>query len=67
MKIKDTTSTSLAVGSQRLEMYFEEGHRPYSPEEKFVEGRSSIRHKRISESLSLEDSLRKCREDNQKE
>ena len=32
---KDSTITSLVVGSQRLEMDFEEGQRPYSPEEEF--------------------------------
>ena len=66
MKTQDSTSTSSGVGSQRLEMDFEEGRRPYSTEEEFFEGRSSIRHKRSSESLSLEDSVRKCREDNER-
>ena len=47
-------------------MDIEEGRRPYSFEEGFVEGRRSIRHKRSSEPLSLEDSLRKCREDNER-
>ena len=47
-------------------MDFEEGQRPCSPQEDFFEGRSSIRHKRSSESLSLEDSVRKCREDNER-
>ena len=66
MKTKDSTSTSLAAGSQRLEMHFEEGRRPYSPEEEFVGRIISIRHKRSKESLSLEDSVRKCREDNER-
>ena len=61
METKDSTSTSrkLDIGDE-----FEEGWRPYSPKEEFVEGRRSIRHKRRSESLSLADSMRKCREDN---
>ena len=47
-------------------MDIEEGWRPYSPEEEFVEGRRSIRHGMSSEPLSLEDSMRKCREDNER-
>ena len=47
-------------------MDIEEGQRPYSPEEEFVEGRMSIIHKRSSEPLILEDSVRKCREDNER-
>ena len=47
-------------------MDFEEGQRPYSFEEEFVEGRKSIRYKRGSDPLSLEDSVRKCREDNER-
>ena len=47
-------------------MDFEEGRRPYSPEEEFVEGIRSIRHKMSNEPLSLEDSMRKCREDNER-
>ena len=47
-------------------MDLEEVQRPYSPEEEFVAGTSSIRHKRSSQPLSLEDSVRKCREDNEK-
>ena len=47
-------------------MDIEEGRRPYSPKEEFVEGISSIIHKRSSEPLSLEDSVRKCREDNER-
>ena len=66
MKTKDSISTSLAVASRRLEMDFEEGRRPYSLEEDFTEGRRSIRHKRSSESLILEDLVRKCREDNER-
>ena len=66
MKTKDSTSTSLAVASQRLEMDFEEGRRPYIHEEEFAEGRRSITHKRINEPLILEDSVRKCREDNER-
>ena len=46
-------------------MDFEEGKRPYSHKEEFVEGRRSIRHTRSSEPLILEDSMRKCREDNE--
>ena len=48
-------------------MDFEEGHIPYSPEEKYVEIREVIsnEHKRSSKSLSLEYSVRKCREDNE--
>ena len=65
VKTKYSTSTSSVVGSQRLEMDFEQVRRPYSPEEEFVEGIRSIRHNRISEPLSLEDSVRKCREDNE--
>ena len=37
MKSKDSTSTSSAVESQRLEMDFEEGQRPYSLEEELVQ------------------------------
>ena len=66
MKTKDSISTNSPVGSQILEMDFEEGRRPYSPEEEFVEGRKSIRHKRSTEPLILEDSMRKCREDNER-
>ena len=47
-------------------MDFEEGQRPCSPQEDFVEGRRSIRHKRSSELLRLEDLVRKCREDNER-
>ena len=47
-------------------MDIEEGRRPYSPKEDFVEGRRSTRHKMSSELLSLEDSMRKCREDNER-
>ena len=47
-------------------MDLEEGWRPYSLEEEFVEGRRSTRHKMISEPLRLEDSVRKCREDNER-
>ena len=47
-------------------MDIDEGWRPYSPKEEFVEGRKSMRHKMSSESLSLEDSVRKCREDNER-
>ena len=39
MKTKYSTSKSSIVGSQRLGMDIEEGRRPYSPEEEFVEGR----------------------------
>ena len=66
MKTKDSTSTSSAVQGQRLEMDFEEGQRPYSPKEEFVEGIRSITFKRSSELLILEDSVRKCREDNER-
>ena len=59
-----STSKSSTVGSQRFGMDIEEGWIPYSPKEEFVEGRSSIRHKRSSGLLGLEDSVRKCREDN---
>ena len=47
-------------------MDFEEGRRPYSPKEEFVEGKISIRHKRSIEPLILEDSMRKCRKDNER-
>ena len=47
-------------------MDIEEGRRPYSPEEDFIEGRRSIRHKMSSEPLSLEDSVRKYTEDNER-
>ena len=47
-------------------MDIEEGQRPYSPEEEFVEGISSIRHKMRSELLILEDLVRKCRDDNER-
>ena len=66
MKTKDSTSTSSIVGSQRLEMDFKEGRRPYSSKEEFVDGRRSITHKRSIELLSFQDSVRKCREDNEK-
>ena len=65
VKTEYSTSKSSTIGSQRLGMDIEEGRRPYSPEEEFVEGRRSIRHKMSSELLSLEDSVRKCREDNE--
>ena len=42
MKIRDSTSTSSAVGSQRLKMDLEDGKRPYSLEKEFVEGRSQV-------------------------
>ena len=58
MKTKESTSTSSIVVSPRLEMDFDKGWRPYSPEEEFVEGRRSIRNKRSNELLSLEDSVR---------
>ena len=66
VKTKYSTSKRSTVGSQRLRMDIEEGRRPYSPEEEFVEGRKSIGHKRSSEPLILEDSMRKCREDNER-
>ena len=47
-------------------MDFEERQRPYSLEEEFVEGIRSVRHQRINEALILEDSVRKCREDNER-
>ena len=47
-------------------MNFEEGWRPYSPEEDFVKGIMSIIHKTRSEPLILVDSVRKCREDNER-
>ena len=47
-------------------MDIEEGRRPYSPEEEFVEGRRSTRHKMSSEPLILEDLVRKYREDNER-
>ena len=47
-------------------MDIEEGRRPYSPEEEFVEGISSIRNNRSNELLSLADSMGKCREDNKR-
>ena len=64
MGTKDSTRTS----SRKLDIGdgFEEGWRPYSPKEEFVEGRRSYRHKRRSELLILEDSARKCREDNER-
>ena len=49
-----------------MRMDIEEGRRPYSPEEEFVEGRRSTRYKVSSEPLSLEDSVRKRREDNER-
>ena len=66
MKTKDSTSMSSTVGIQRLEMDFEEGQRPRSLEEEFLDGMRSIRLKRSSELLILEDSVRKCREDNER-
>ena len=66
VKTKYSTSKSSTVGSQRLGMDIEEGQRPYSLEEEFVEGRRSIRHKMSSEPSILEDSVRKCREDNER-
>jgi len=39
VKTKYSTSKSSTVGIQRLGMDIEEGRRPYSPEEEFVEGR----------------------------
>ena len=66
VKTKYSTSKSSTVGSQRSGMDIEEGRRPYSPEEEFVEGRRSVRHKRSSEPLILGDSVRKCREDNER-
>ena len=47
-------------------MDIEEGQRSYSPKEDFVEGKRSTRHKMSSEPLILEDSVRKCREDNER-
>ena len=49
-----------------MERDFEESQRPYRPKEDFVEGRRSIRHKRSSEPLILEDLARKCRDDNKR-
>ena len=66
MKTKDSTSTSSTLGSQRLEMDFEEGRRPYSHEDEFVEGIKSNRHKMSSEPLIFEDSVTKCGEDNER-
>ena len=66
MKTKYSISTSSLVGSQRLEMDLEERRRPYSLEDEFVEGRRSIIHKRRSELLIFGDSVRKCREDNER-
>ena len=66
MKTKDSISTNSPVGSQILEMDFEEGRRPYNPKEDFFEGRRSIRHNTSNEPLILEDSMRKCREDNER-
>ena len=66
MKTKYSTSKSSTVGSQSLRMDIKERQRPYSPEEEFLEGRRSIRHKMSNESLILEESVRKCREDNER-
>ena len=66
VKTKYSTSKISTVGSQRLGMDIEEGWRPYSPKEEFVEGRRLIIHKMTSEPLSLEDLVRKCREDNER-
>ena len=44
-------------------MDIEEGRRPYSPKEEFVEGIRSNRHQMSSETLILEDSVTKCGED----
>ena len=66
VKTKYSTSKSSTVGRQILGRDIEEGRRPYSPEEEFVEGIRSTRHKMSSEPLILEDSARKCREDNER-
>ena len=66
VKTKYSTSKSSIVGSQSLGMDIEEGQRPYSLEEEFVEERISTRHNMSSEPLILEDSVRKCREDNER-
>ena len=66
MKTKYSTSKSSTIGGQRLGMNIEEGRRPYSPKEEFVEGKRSTRHKMSSELLILEDSVRKCKEDNER-
>ena len=47
-------------------MDFEEGRRPYCPYKEVVEGIKSIRCNIIGEPLRLEDSVRKCREDNER-
>ena len=52
MNTRDSTSTSITVESQRLEMDFE--------------GIRSSRAKRSSEPLILEYTMRKCREDNER-
>ena len=65
VKTKYSTSKSSTVGSHSLGMDIKEGRRPYSPEEEFVDGIRSIRHKMRSELLSLEDSVRTSREDNE--
>ena len=66
VKTKYSTSKSSTIGGQRLGMNIEEGRRPYSPKEEFVEGRRSIIHNMSSEPLILEDSMRKCREDHER-
>ena len=63
MKTKYSTSKSSTVGIQILGMDIEEGQRPYSPKEEFVEGIKSNRHKMSSEPLIFEDSVTKCGED----
>ena len=66
VKTKYSTSKISTIRIQRLGMDIEEGQRPYSPKEEFFEGIRSTRHKMSSEPLSLEDSVRKCREDNER-
>ena len=53
VKTKYSTSKSSTPASQRPGMDIEEGWRPYSPEEEFVEGLRSIRNKRSNEPLIL--------------
>ena len=66
MKTFDSTSTISTIGSQILEMDFKYGHKPCRPEEEYVEEIISSRHKRSSEMLIFGDSVRKCREDNER-